>query len=132
MELWDVVDRSDMAPVGDCSDRRPRWWSDAIAQLELCTVQPISVSAVAVRVGVHPVYLARVCRRRLGCTVQQYVRQRRVLAAWRAWDHQEASLATIALKVGFSDQAHMTHAFADVLGVSPGRLRRLATRPLAL
>jgi AraC family transcriptional regulator len=132
MELWDVMDRSESPPVRDGNQGRPRWWSDAIAQLELCTMQSISVGAVAGRVGVHPVYLARVCRRQLGCTVQQYVRQRRVLAAWRAWDRQEASLAAIAVKVGFADQAHMTRAFAEVLGLSPGRLRRLVTRPLAL
>jgi AraC family transcriptional regulator len=74
---------------------------------------------------VHPVHLARVCRRQFGCTVRQYIRQRRVLAAWRACERAESSLAAIAAHTGFADQAHMTRAFAEVLGVSPARLRRL-------
>ena len=75
-------------------------------------------------------HLARVCRRRLGCTVRQYIRQRRVLAAWRSWERSEGTLAAIAQAVGFADQAHMTRAFAVELGVSPGRLRRLISRKL--
>jgi AraC-like DNA-binding protein len=35
-------------------------------------------------------------------------------------------LAAIALEVGFADQSHMTRAFVELLGVSPGRLRRLS------
>ncbi|MEX2112123.1 MAG: hypothetical protein WD845_03005, partial [Pirellulales bacterium] len=89
MELWDVLDQVGDPVTGTRVERRPRWWSDAIDLLELCTRQSISVAGVADRVGVHPVHLARVCRRQLGCTVQQYVRQRRVLAAWRAWDRGE-------------------------------------------
>ncbi len=131
MELWDVLDRIGAAVAATQVKRRPRWWSDAVDLLELCTEQSISVAVVAEQVGVHPVHLARVCRRQLGCTVQQYVRQRRVLAAWREWDRGEKSLAAIAIDVGFADQAHMTRAFADLLGISPGRLRRLSTRPQA-
>jgi AraC family transcriptional regulator len=127
LALWETVDRLSPSMSGP-DDRCTRWWADAVDLLDECTAQSVSVAAVARRVGVHPVYLARVCRRRLGCTVRQYIRQRRVLAAWRAWERGEGTLAAIALRVGFADQAHMTRAFADVLGTSPGRLRRLTNR----
>jgi AraC-like DNA-binding protein/quercetin dioxygenase-like cupin family protein len=128
MELWDVLDALQPLRFEYRRSSRPRWWPDAVDLLNQCTTRSVSVAAVAMRVGVHPVYLARVCRRQLGCTVQQYVRQRRVLAAWRSWDGEEKPLAAIALEVGFADQAHMTRAFVEQLGVSPGRLRRWSRR----
>jgi AraC family transcriptional regulator len=130
MELWDVLVAMQPWCLKYRRASRPRWWPDAVDLLNQCTQRSVSVAAVAKRVGVHPVYLARVCRRQLGCTVQQYVRQRRVLAAWRSWDGDEKPLAAIALEVGFADQAHMTRAFVEQLGVSPGRLRRMSRRSL--
>jgi AraC family transcriptional regulator len=126
LELWDALGMTGPAGHDASPSHPPRWWRDALDLLDACTTQSISVAAVARRVGVHPVYLARVCRRRLGCTVRQYIRHRRVLAAWRASQREEASLAAIALRVGFADQAHMTRAFTTVLGTSPGQLRRIA------
>ena len=75
---------------------------------------------------VHPVHLARVCRRQVGCSLRQYLLERRTLLAWRRCTAGQQSLTTIAAELGFADQAHMTRTFASKLGVSPARLRRLA------
>jgi AraC family transcriptional regulator len=107
---------------------QPLWWADARNLLDQCIEQPISVAEVALRVGIHPVHLARVFRARLGRTIRQYIRERRVLAAWRACQAGDTPLAAVACCSGFADQAHMTRAFAEVLGISPGQLRRLALR----
>jgi AraC family transcriptional regulator len=125
LAFWEMLDRLSPAAIDGPDDRGTGWWADAVDLLDGCTAESVSVAAVARQVGVHPVYLARVCRRRLGCTVREYIRRRRVLAAWRAWERGDETLAAIALRVGFADQAHMTRAFAAVLGTSPGRLRRL-------
>jgi AraC-like DNA-binding protein len=58
--------------------------------------------------------------------VREYLRERRTLAAWRACQLSDDSLAAIAARTGFADQAHMTRSFAHVLGTTPARLRRLA------
>jgi AraC family transcriptional regulator len=129
MAMWEAIDGLMSPTAANQTGARPGWWADAVDLLDECVEQPISVADVARRVGVHPVHLARVCRRQLGCTVREYIRGRRVLAAWRAWERGSESLAAIACHVGFADQAHMTRAFAAVLGVSPGRLRRLAALP---
>lgn len=131
IELFEAMGQTDAEANNATSHGRPRWWPVAVDAIEQCTSRSISVASVAAQVGVHPVHLTRVCRRQFGCTVQQYVRQRRVLAAWRACDRDDTPLATVALEAGFADQSHMTRAFVAVLGTSPGRLRRLATRPLA-
>jgi AraC-like DNA-binding protein len=131
LALWETLDEIWPECEAESTSPRPTWWAEAIDLLDDCTARAISVAAIARRVGVHPVYLARVSRRRLGCTVREYIRQRRVVAAWRTWERDGGTLASIASQVGFADQAHMTRAFASVLGVSPGRLRRLGALPAA-
>lgn len=101
------------------------WWNEALDLLNAEASQPVSVAAIARRVGVHPVHLARVCRHKLGCTVREYLRQRRTLAAWCACEEHSQPLSAIAARSGFADQSHMTRAFTRELGISPARLRRL-------
>lgn len=63
-------------------------------------------------------------RKSTGRSLHQYVLERRV---WRARDLIDASamtLAEIAFAVGFSSQSHMTVAFRDHFGTTPGRYRR--------
>ena len=128
MIFWDVVEPMFPGRAQRPTSPPPAWWADALDLLGQCTVHSISVADVALRVGVHPVHFARVFRARFGCTVRQYIRQRRVLAAWRACQACDESLALIAVRSGFADQAHMTRAFTEVLGISPGRLKRLGLR----
>jgi len=116
-KLPDVADQS----KGSC----PAWWRAALELLDRCTEKPVSVSEVAQLVGVHPVHLARVFRRRQGQSIRSYMRECRVLAAWRACASETDSLAALALRFHFSDQAHMTRAFRRTLGISPAQLRRL-------
>ena len=124
MYFWDVVESflpgRTRQPI-----MQPDWLADALDLLDASSEHSISVTEVATRVGVHPVHLARVVRARYGCSVRQYIRERRVLAAWRACQAGDQSLAAIAAGAGFADQAHMTRAFTEILGVSPGQLKRL-------
>ncbi len=129
LAMWEAFDRLTATVESERPAARPGWWDDAVDLLDECVERSVSVADVAARLGVHPVHLARVCRRQFGCTSREYMRGRRVLAAWRAWQRGEEPLAAIAVRVGFADQAHMTRCFAKELGVSPGRLRRLTALP---
>jgi len=71
---------------------------------------------------VHPVHLAAAFRRHFGCTPGAYLRRARVERA-AAMLKRRLSLAEVALRCGFADQSHMTHAFRRTLGVTPGMLR---------
>jgi AraC family transcriptional regulator len=140
MQLWimpaDTLESAELAFWETIEHLRPSlqnqdgasgrdWWSDALDLLNAESPHAVSVAAIARRVGVHPVHLARVCRRKLGCTVREYLRQRRTLAAWRACEEHGQPLSVIAARCGFADQSHMTRAFTRELGISPARLRRL-------
>ena len=91
-----------------------------ILHAEFC--QPFSLTALAQRVGAHPVQLARAFRRCQRVTVGQYVRRLRVDYAMNALAGCD-SLPDIAARAGFSDQSHLGRVFRAATGMTPGQFR---------
>jgi AraC family transcriptional regulator len=123
--FWDTISTLQPSNLPSRHPSHCHWWRESLEILNAEALQSVSVAAIARRVGVHPVHLARVCRRELGCSVQDYLRQRRTLAAWQACAEENQPLTAVAARCGFADQSHMTRAFTRELGISPARLRRL-------
>lgn len=83
---------------------------------------PVSLSELAALSGLSRFQFLRAFTRQVGLTPFAYLRQRRVGLARR---HLAAGLAPAeaAIAAGFSDQAHLTRAFARQFGVTPGVYR---------
>jgi AraC family transcriptional regulator len=92
----------------------------------MLTSSPLSIRAIAVRLGVHPVHLAHAYRRHHGQSPTESRRQARLRRAARLLVETRWPLAAIAAECGFADQAHMTRTLRRVLGQTPRGLRRLA------
>src|ERR1022692_1946018 len=60
-----------------------------------------------------------------GCSMAIYALRRRAFRAFEELLNTDDSLADIAHRCGFYDQAHFTKVFATLFGDTPGRLRRL-------
>ena len=58
-----------------------------------------------------------------GCSMNTYALRRRALCAFSELLNTDDSLAEIADRCGFYDQAHFTKVFVTLFGVTPGRLR---------
>jgi AraC family transcriptional regulator len=104
--------------------RCPRWLLRGEDYLHHELRSSISLRDVAREAGVHPVYFARVFRRRHGCPVSAYLRALRLVEAGRLVLREGQSLAEAALTVGFADQAHLTRCFSRQFGFSPRAMRR--------
>lgn len=89
--------------------------------------QSISLAEVAREVGLHPVYLARLFRRRHRCSVGEYLRRRRTEFACLRLANSRKPLVEIASEAGFCDQAHLTRTFRTLLGCTPADYRRRVT-----
>ena len=78
---------------------------------------------VAHVVGVHPMHLAKLFRRRFGFSMGEYVRRRRV--AWACGELMDRSqtIAAIALRAGFADHAHFTRTFRRLAHCTPREFR---------
>jgi AraC family transcriptional regulator len=87
---------------------------------------PQTLSELARRVGLHPIYVARAFRAQYGCAVGDYVRCLRAERARRLLHHTRLPLSEIAAEAGYSDQSHMTREFRRAFDQSPAAYRRVA------
>src|SRR5438034_8794997 len=67
--------------------------------------------------------LARAFRWHYGCTVGEYIRQRRVEFACHRLTGPDDRLSVIAFDAGFADQSHLTNTFRRLVGMTPGAFR---------
>ena len=110
-----------IARRGEDSEKREasRWLKQAQEYLHAYFMEPLSISAIASAVGVHPGHLMRGFRQEHGCTVGDYVRNLRVQTACRLIKQGKQSLPEIAISTGFSDQSHFCRTFKQITGTTP-------------
>ena len=101
----------------------PAWLARARALVELHFAERLTLPAVADRVGVHPVHLARTFRRVYRTTFAGYVRQVRIEFARRELAASPAPLSDIAIAAGFCDQSHFSRSFKRHTGLTPAEYR---------
>ena len=106
------------------ASRPPSWLAHVEERLRVEFVQPPTMRTLAEEAGVHPVHLARVFRRRHGCTAATHVRKLRVAWAQEQLLRADATAADVALAAGFADQSHFARVFRQIVGQSPARWRR--------
>lgn len=103
---------------------RPAFLGRVLEQLHDDPSADIDLSSLARLARVSPEHLARTFQRCQGMTIGAYTRALRVERARVALAAGEASLARLALQLGFYDQAHFTRVFKAHVGCPPGEYRR--------
>jgi len=88
----------------------------------------VSINELAREAGLSPSYFMRAFRRAVGRPAHQYILTLRLERAYRLLEQSGASLSDIALRTGFSDQAHFTRLFKRQFGVTPGAILRAHAR----
>ena len=87
--------------------------------------QPIRVSDLSRLVNKTEAHFSRAFRASFGLPPHAYLVQRRVDLAASLIRAGEGSLTDIALKCGFTDQAHLCKRFRQYMGTTPSAWRRL-------
>lgn len=107
------------------NDTSPRWLKQAEDFLRDNFTQAFRFDEVATAAGIHPVHLARVFRKKNGCTIGEYIRRLRLDFAAKEIVATDTQLGEIAIAAGFADQSHLTKTFKTQFGVTPSEYRRL-------
>jgi AraC-like DNA-binding protein len=85
--------------------------------------RPVPLAALADECGRSPYHLNRVFSRIIGVAPHAYLVQLRVNRAQELLSNG-AAISDVAYSCGFSDQAHFTRTFKEMVGVTPGKYRR--------
>jgi AraC family transcriptional regulator len=103
-----------------------------LAHIEGHLFAPLSVVILANVAGLSPFHFSRLFTARIGESVMAYVRRRRMLRAAARLGRNPGvedgiaapPLIALAFDCGFESQEAFTRAFAQILGVTPGRYKR--------
>jgi AraC family transcriptional regulator len=85
--------------------------------------EPIAVETLAGMAGLSRSHFSRAFQRMTGDPPQRFILKRRVCRARDLLSAGDASIAQIALRSGFSSQAHLSAAFREDVGTTPSRYR---------
>ena len=123
LEIAAAVSRM-VAPRGSS----PAWFNRVCDLARAKFKENLSAVDLAAEAQVHPVHLACVFRRQLGCSVGEFVRRCRVEYALARLTQSQVTLADIAIDAGFADQSHFTRTCKQVTGLTPAAFRRSIRR----
>jgi AraC family transcriptional regulator len=84
----------------------------------------ITIARLAYDCGLSASQFARAFRQSTGCPPHRWLLQRRIDRAQDLLLTSDKTLAEIASACGFSDRGHLTRAFGQTVGTSPGLWRR--------
>lgn len=105
------------------SDEKPEPGWFGLVEAELDQPEPLSTSALATRLKLHPAWLARAYRTTRGEGLPEALRRRRVERATGMLRTTDLAPVEIALAAGFCDQSHMNRGFRALLGRTPLTVR---------
>ena len=83
-----------------------------------------TLSAIALVAALSPSHFAKKFRQSTGLSLQRFINRRRVLASIPLLQVNSDSLAGISHDLGFSSQAHFTHLFSTLSGMTPAKYRK--------
>ncbi|MFC6487021.1 helix-turn-helix domain-containing protein [Nitratireductor sp. GCM10026969] len=85
----------------------------------------LSVAEMAATVGLSESWFANVFKQTTGRTPLQWQLGRRIELAQKLLVKSDLTVAGVAAQLGFTDQAHLTKAFRQIVGETPAAWRRL-------
>lgn len=86
---------------------------------------PITSSTLAHELGLSQQHLNRLMNQQFGYSSKQFLKVHRFRACLNHMNHSpHENLSQIALEAGYFDQAHFSHEFKTMSGVSPGQYRK--------
>ena len=112
--------------VSNLSDAEQKEVADKTYQLIMCNLERhLTIVEMARNLHVSPTQV-KVCFRKVyGVPVFTFARKRRMEMAAKLLAETDESILEIAGRIGYENGSKFARAFRDVMGISPGRYRRI-------
>lgn len=101
----------------------PGMLAQIVRYIDAHLADPISITELADRARLSRSHFSRAFHRMTGDPPQRFILKRRVCRARDLISSGETPLAEVAVRSGFSSQAHLSTAFRSEVGTSPARYR---------
>jgi transcriptional regulator GlxA family with amidase domain len=102
------------------------WQTKRVVDYIECNLQSkLDPDKLAKLIAVSKGHLSRAFKQRVGLPPMAFIAARRVERAKAMLISTREPIADIAVACGFGDQPHLTRRFRRVVGVTPGRYRRI-------
>lgn len=88
----------------------------------------LSLPTISENSGVTPQHLTRLFRKKLGCTVAEYLHSYRITCGKKLLAETDLSIAAIAQQVGYNSANTFTYNFRQCEGITPANYREIAPR----
>ena len=95
----------------------------ACERIEDAIEDGVSLDELALETNLSRAHFARAFRATTGRSPHQYLTERRIARAREMLHRGDTSLADVALRCGFSSQAHFTDTFRKTVGLTPAAFR---------
>ena len=87
-------------------------------------IEKITIERVAEKFNYSKSYITRVCKKELGMSFAEFVRQKKIYKACNDLERTDYKVCDIAKMAGFNDIPHFTECFKKYTGMSPGEYRK--------
>jgi AraC-like DNA-binding protein len=98
-------------------------WENLVQYISSNPDGELTLDALAKRCFYNPSYFSRVFKQKMGISVSEYVRERRMDKAKSLLQNTNKTVEKITEEVGYSDRSAFYHAFIKAFGCSPGEMR---------
>jgi AraC family transcriptional regulator len=122
--IWEVLAAAGAVEPPPAETAAPFWLSRVRDEVAEAAHRP-SVTLLARRAGVHPVYLTRLFRKRYGRSISGFVRKLRAERAADLLAQSDLTVSAIAAQLDFSDQSHLCRTFRAEIGIAPSAYRAI-------
>jgi AraC-like DNA-binding protein len=103
---------------------RRAYLRDVIADVRANICSERGIAEIARSANVSPIRLVRSFRKAYGISLARFMRVSQLQRALSLLCDPMLPISAVAAETGFSDQSHMTRAFARIYGLTPAALRR--------
>jgi AraC-like DNA-binding protein/mannose-6-phosphate isomerase-like protein (cupin superfamily) len=86
---------------------------------------PLTIEQLAVKCHLSPAQFRRVFQDAMGTSPLRYLQQRRLEKACQLLLHSSETIEAISGQVGYEDASYFSHTFRRVMGLPPGKYRKL-------